>query len=286
MKIGIAISNLLEKAGVDVSDEKLKDVFAVTTELPEEFAAKLDTLLMTKEAAMPLVKNDVINNYTKGVFINVEEDLKTAGLSKEEIDEVFSEKAFGKVVRKAFTKIAEVKEKSATLSSSDKEKLQKEEIVKLNQQLSEMKVGFVPKSEIEKIRSDWDGEKYNNEVDRHFISKKWSDNYPLEVRSTLAKTFLDKELAALGAKAVMGEKGVKIVKADDLSSDYFDNSNKLVTFESLADKIMLSNKLLAVSQESQSITTTATGNSPGGTTSKKFTTTQNLVRDLLKNASE
>lgn len=280
MKAGLVISNLLEKAGVDVSDEKLKDIFAVTTDIPEEFATKLDTLLMTKEAAMPLVKNDVINNYTKGVFINVEEDLKTAGLSKEEIDEVFSEKAFGKVVRKALTKVGEVKEKSGT--NTDKDKLQKEQIVKLNKELSEMKEGYVPKSDIDKVRADWDGEKYERAIENSFLSKKWSDNYPVEVRPTLARTFLDKELAAMGAKAIMNGKEVKIVKADDLTSDYFDKSNKLVTFASLADNIMSTNKFLAVSTEATSTKTTVTSASAGETKSKKLNTTLSLLDQSIQ----
>lgn len=286
MKATTLLSELMEKAGIDTSDAKLKDILAVQVDIPDEFAKELSEKLMTLDAAKPLLKNGIISDFSKGFLKNIDERLQAEGIEKSEIDSVFNEngkpKSTGKVILSAMEKIAEAKEK-VNPANPDKEKLQKEEIVKLNKQLSEMKEGYVPKADIDKVRADWDGDKYERAIESHFLPKKWSDNYPVEVRPTLVKTFLEKELAAMGAKAVMNGKDVKIVKADDLTSDYFDSSNKLVTFASLADKIMSANKFLAVSTETSSTSTTVVANSGSESNlPKKLTAAQKALNDSIK----
>jgi len=281
MKAGILLSNLLEKVGVDVTDEKLKDVLGIQIDLPEDFATKLDTELMGKDAAKAHFKNEIINDFTKGVYINIEKALEEQGLEKAERDEVFKDKSLGKVVMAYGAKLKETADKSA--SNSDKEKALREEVKKLNESLADYKEKFVPKEEVEKVNSAWDAERYSMAMDNHFLSKKWSDKFPESVRSTLAKTVLEAKLAEMGAKAVVVDKKLKIVKADDIQSEYFDKSNKLVTFESLADDIMTSNKFLALSTESTSTNTSVhTASGGGNNLPKKLTTVQEQLRESLK----
>src|SRR6266513_2363286 len=142
MKAGLLISNLLEKVGVDITDEKLKDILGVQIDIPEDFATKLDTELMGKDAAKAAFKNDIINDFTKGVYINIEKDLEAQGLTKEERDEVFKDKSLGKVVKAYGTKTKELAEK-ANVPNTEKEKKYKDEVVALNAQLADMKEKYV-----------------------------------------------------------------------------------------------------------------------------------------------
>lgn len=285
MKATELLSSLLEKAGIDTSDDRLKDILAVQIDIPDEFANKLNTELMSKAAAKSLVKNEVINDFTKGIHINIEKHFEDMGIEKSEIDEIFKEKATGKVVMAAFKKLAEIKDKSA--NSTDKEKTLREEIKTLNTSLADYKEKYVPKTEVDKIQSEWELEKFERGIEGQFLGKKWSKHFPEDMRTTLAKVALEKKLAELGAKAIPVGKDIKIVKSDDLASDYFDKSNKLVTFASLADEIMAANKFLEMSPDGgTSTTTTVTAISSGETNQKSLTKSQSLIKDLLKNQTE
>lgn len=278
MKAGLLISKLLEKTGVDIADEKFKDIFAVSVELPEEYATKLDTELMDKKAAKAMFKNENINEFTTGVYINIDKHLEEMGLTKEERDEVFKEKALGKVVKAYASKIKDITEK-ANPANTDKEKTLREEVKTLNTQLAEYKDKYVPKEEVEKVQSSWDADKYQMAIESEFMPKKWSDNFTPEVRPALIKTVLDKKLNEMGAKVVVVDGKAKIVKAEDIQSDYFDKSNKIVTFASLADELMLTNKFLAVSTQTSSTSTTVTPDQGGKTNSKKLNHTLSSLLD-------
>ncbi len=285
MKATELLSSLFEKAGIDTTDASLKDILAVQVDIPDEFANKLNTELMSKAAAKSLVKNEVINDFTKGIHINIEKYFEDQGLPKEEIDEVFKEKATGKVVMAAFKKLSEIKDKSVT--STDKEKTLREEIKTLNTSLADYKEKYVPKTDLEKIQTEWEQDKFERGIEGQFLGKKWSKHFPEDMRTTLAKVALDKKLAELGAKAISVGKEIKIVKSDDLASDYFDKSNKLVTFASLADEIMSSNKFLEMSPEGGTSTQqTVTATSGGEANQKSLTKSQSLIKDLLKNQTE
>lgn len=291
MKATELFSQLLEKAGYDVQDDKLKDFFLKGIDIPDDVATEINTKLMTIEAAKPLLKNNIISDFSKGWMQNVNAELESHGIEKSEIDAVFKEngkeRATGKIIIEAMKKVAEIKDK-ANVSGSDKEKALREELKTLNASIADYKEKFVPKTDVDNIRNEWNNEKYERAIEGNFLSKKWSDNYPADVRATLSKTFLDKKLNELGAKAVMVGNEVKIVKADDLASDYFDKSNKLVTFASLADEIMSVNKFLAVSPEGgQSTQQTVIANNSGvSNLNKKLNPTLSLLQKSLQAQQE
>jgi len=291
MKATELFSQLLEKAGYDVQDDKLKDFFLKGIDIPDDVATEINTKLMTIEAAKPLLKNTIISDFSKGWMQNVNAELESHGIEKSEIDAVFKEngkeRATGKIIIEAMKKVAEIKDK-ANVSGSDKEKALREELKTLNASIADYKDKFVPKTEVENVRNEWNNEKFERAIEGNFLSKKWSENYAPEVRTTLSKTFLDKKLNELGAKAVMVGNEVKIVKADDLSSDYFDKSNKLVTFASLADEIMSVNKFLAVSPEGNPSTHNPVIANNGGvsTLNKKLNPTLSLLQKSLQAQQE
>lgn len=51
VKTGVLLEKLFKKAGVDVNTEALKPLFAIETEMPDEYANKVDGSLLTLEAA-------------------------------------------------------------------------------------------------------------------------------------------------------------------------------------------------------------------------------------------
>ncbi|MEO9145086.1 MAG: hypothetical protein ABI237_05965 [Ginsengibacter sp.] len=51
VKTGVLIEKLFKKAGIDTNNEELKPIFAIDTEMPDEYANKVDGALLTLEAA-------------------------------------------------------------------------------------------------------------------------------------------------------------------------------------------------------------------------------------------
>ena len=51
VKTGILLEKLFKKAGIDTNNEELKPLFAIDTDIADEYANKVDGSLLTLEAA-------------------------------------------------------------------------------------------------------------------------------------------------------------------------------------------------------------------------------------------
>ncbi len=275
MKVGEILAKQLEKLGIDTTSEELKPILGISVDVPETLTGKLDSLITMDGAKNNTdIKNHYIKKYTSGINQALDEKLKKLGMTQDQVDDIFKEETFGKRIEGALERLAEAKDNLAKTKKTgdvDSEKLYKDQIDKLNKDLADIKEAS--KTEREKLMSDFENEKINEEVGREFLSKPWSKHYPDSANDKLviANTYLQNELQQIGAKIVrdFDTKQIKLVQAKNPELDYFDSSNKKVNFTSLVAKIAADKKLLAVSESSGQGTPTPStivgGQAPQGT---------------------
>lgn len=267
MKVGELIAKQLDKLGVDTTSEELKAIVGISVEMPETISSKFDTGLISLDSAKNNtdIKNHYIKTYASGLSRNLNEKLKSLGLSNEEIDGIFKEEGlgFGKRIELALERLSEAKEaqiKAKKLGDPDAEKVYKEQIEGLNKTLAELKEQS--KAELQAEREKNENEKISDEIGREFLSKGWSKSYPeaTQDRLVIANTYLQNELQQMNAKLVRDPetRELKLVQAKNPELDYFDSSNKKVNFTSLVAKIGTDKKLFAVSEQSGQSTTPKT----------------------------
>lgn len=259
MKLSQLISNLLEKAGIDVTAEALKPVLSITTDIPDDISGKLESELITKEAAKSNVdlKNHFVGQYIKGAVKQAKESIISVGVDEEVVNKIFapdSKESFTKQIQEGL-KAAEDHFKKTPDKNKDSEKTFKEEIEKLQKQLSEEKTNSA-KLLSEKDKQ-YESERINDNILSTFLTKSWSKHYPEDVRADLAMTKLKKEMEAKGISVIRDADGktLKLVQTKNPEMDYFDSSNKKVTFTQLVDDIMSTNKFSAVSGDEPAATT-------------------------------
>lgn len=263
MKVGEGILILLERAGIDVTDTKYKEVAGLSSEIPDEFATVIEGMLTPVEAEKwakndPNVKKHYVSQAYNGIDANIHDAIEELGLSDEEANTIRNEKSTGK---KQILLLAAAKKIAATPSKkgSDEYEAAKLQIGELN------KTVLKYKEDIEKTVKEKDQFHKNYVLDsktqQYFDSQKWSENYPASVRGDLAKIAFDKELDKIGAIRVLGANGeIQLMQKNNPDQELFLN-HKNVTFTDIAAKVMAENKFLAVSSQTDPNTPTSNANS-------------------------
>lgn len=283
IKLGLVIADLLEKVGKDPNGEEYKAILGIQSEIPEETVSAINGLMTEQAAKNNLsIKNHFIHSAYNPLDNEIHNQADLFELSDEDKDLLKSEKSTGKKQKLLFNMLQNKLKEKVKDKDPDSGKF-KTEIENLRKQLSEKETEFNSKlSEKDSYHKNYVlGSKIESEFSKH----PWSENYAPEMRSDLAKIALNKYLSSNGAKLALDEQNnLKIVKADNEELEYFDNSNKKVTFTELAAKLMADNKFLRVSpKETITNPVVAIGSNPVPTTPSK---SNNTVLQALRRSQQ
>lgn len=264
MKAGELLIEQLKKAGIAVPSELKPQLEAIEVDIPVELGNVLGQKLMSLDSAKnePQLKSHFLGNLRNGFFGNIKALLKKNGVSEDELDILFKDDSgsISDVTFSAFEKLIAAKTKG-----SDSDPDVKKENKRLNDELAAMKEGYIPKAEVEKIKSEWENDIVSSAKKTEFLKQKWSKLYPEDVRAHLAEIKLTEELNKMGAIIVRKDGELKLFRKDNKDLEYFDTSNKNVTFTDLVDHVMTTNKFKDVSGTTDTPTPTTLngGHTPG-----------------------
>lgn len=258
MKAGEYLMAILERAGIDTTDPSFKDIAAITTAIPTVGEEALNSLMNTKEATEWAKNHDDIKKHYhaqlyKGMDSTIHKVAEEIGLDDAKMELLKAELSTGKkqqlLAKMLHEELIEAKKVSKSPSADkDLEAKYKSEIEKLNAIVNQTKTDY--ESKLSEKDSHHHNYVLNSKMESVLNSQKWSENYPADMRGTLGKLAVEKELQKLGAKAVLDSEGnIKFVKSDSPDLEYFDTSNKKITFEQIAAKTLAENKFLAASTQ-------------------------------------
>ncbi len=292
--VGEFIAQQLESAGIDITGEEFKPLLGLTVAMPEGVSDKVKAALMPVDMAKNNkdIKSHIIGQYLKGIDSNLKEKMETLGLSKDAIDEVYSSeegKNFSGRITLMLEKLDSLhKEAAKATGKKTPEEIEafKKQIEALNAEV--LKARKEKEDETNSLKNAFETERLNNEIAIEFKGKKWSENIPENLRLDIANVALQKRLEADGAKIIRDQSGKpKIVPSDNLEADYFDKSNKKVSFTEYVDGLMSENKFIAVtpSASSQSANNTnSTGTSKQAQPAFNNNATSRALGDSMREA--
>ena len=250
MKVGELVAKFAAKSGINLADEKNKDMATalatIATEIPDEQAYKIVGSMYNEDD----VKNNL--NFKKyfnaGVFDVGEIELKNSmdefGLDPADREAITTADSFFKKLRILPRQIAALEKKKSEATGKDKGDLQKQ-INELTTQLSEIPKTY--EERIKNINSEWENKLTQTQVRSILNGKKWAnDKIPLDVNVETGLIFTNRELEKSGAKIININGALKLVQLKDESLDWISPSNEKPTPEQFLDGILASNKLLAV----------------------------------------
>jgi hypothetical protein len=291
-KVGELFADLAQKAGISIDHKGLKDLLSLTSDVDTEVERAINGLISVDAA-----KNDktIKWHYLHQAFDVVNDELLSRAEKLKMGDDIMkvlkTDDMSGHRKIKSFLdkmeemKAAAVEPKKET--DKEAEKLLKSEIEKLNGSLSAMK-----ETHANDIKAK--DEFHNNYIKDSkilnvFSSQNWSEHYAPDMRESLTKIALEKELNKMGAKIVSDEKGeLKLVQSANPEMEYFDSSNKKVIFTELVPQIMAANKFSVVSDKTDPVTpqNTIVGGGKPPVTPQGNNTVANLLNKSLQDQNQ
>jgi len=257
-RLGDLITELAKRAGMDHLDTNLKDIQALATPVPDEVETALMGLMNAQEAeAWGKGNTSLKSHYTAQAYNGWDRKLIDSAdnmeFSDEEKQQIKNEKNTGKkqdifndILKNRLDEAKKAQTASGKKGDDEAAKKWESEHKKLSEQIEKTK-----KEHEDQLRMK-DESFYSYKLDSKFndvlSSQKWSENYPVGMRTKIGRMAIDEELNKVGAKVILDENGQeKIVRKDDISMPYFDSSNKTPNFVEFATKVLSENKFLAVS---------------------------------------
>lgn len=260
MKLTDFLDNVSAKVGKQ-NEQAIIDILSnanlTNINVADDVANDIIKGLLTVESAKN--NSDVKAHFTALALGSMDSEIlnaiKTLELSEFE-KEISETKSTYEKHRKLFEKIKQANDtlKASQGKGEENEKVQKmlieraDEINRLKKENSEFLKTHVPMSEIKSLKKANEKQLTNYAIN-HVLS---GVNYaltqtPKDVNMQLAKTLIEKELSGK-AVVIRDEFGnLKLKRYDDVSLDYYDETNKAVTFSDFANKVLADNSLLAVS---------------------------------------
>lgn len=284
MTLGQWITELAERAGIEATDPRLKDIQSIQVGLNDEIIDTINSTYMTVDAAK---NNQTIASHFKAQFYNGIDALvneHAASIDDEEFQNaVKSQTGTRKKVNALISKYKELSEKAlkAAEGAGKGDETLKAQIAQLNSEISKYKEEFIPKSILDEQVKVFESERVEGIEKQIILNRNWSDNYVPSVRYDIAKIAINKKLNEIGAIAVRNGNEIKLVQKENPDMDFYLN-NKVFKFDELVDKVMSENKFIAVSQPSQSAVrpNTYTPSSPVNGNSLQSATSLALARAL------
>jgi hypothetical protein len=258
MKIGDFLNTLAGKTG---KTEEMKTVLnnpvLASLEMDDTLANDINSALLTIEGAKnnQALKTHFNTLALNGVDAEILNAIEALGFDDAVKTELLGEKNTYSKHRKLTAKIKESMEalKAATQKEDSKAtERYASQINKLQSELSNVKESHVPKSELETLRKQHEGELTNFIVRNTLSTKKYAiETVSPETNVELASVIINKALAEKGAVLVKNGTGLKLMQASDPALEYYDGQNKAVAFNDFVDKTLADAKLLSVSNPKQ-----------------------------------
>ncbi len=262
-KFNEVLSNLLEKAGLtdQIGDERLKKLFQIEDDIPDEIATPLQEMISMKAAHNNIkLKTHFVGEYLRGSEKVLENTIKESGLTEDEVNEILSSSQ--KFTDRTIALAEALKKKAANPSKKGDDTVQKYN--ELQKEMETLKKTHIPKEQLDTFIQQVENERFQTAINELSTSFNWSEAYDADTRPLIFNQLLEKKVNELGAKIVLKDKKPVLVQKDNPELEYFDNSNKPVILAELAKNLAVEKKLIAAS--SSSTHTPAPGATPVITT--------------------
>jgi len=229
-----------------------------TTPMPDALAHSFDTTLMSLEGAK---NNPAVLNHFKPIVLKAVDDKFAIFAEKYGIsDEVAAEKSSYKKFDILQAKLDSLETKREKTNDPTKEAQFTEQIKNLTGQLAQLTTA--KETEIQSLKDEYGNKFTDMLVSQGLTSKKYANkDISSELNVTIAKTVLQKQMAAKGA-ILVNENGVlKLKQSANPTLDYVDSGFKAVSYSDFTDAILAENKLLEITgvqqtQQTQSVPAT------------------------------
>jgi hypothetical protein len=271
MKLNLFIEELFKMAKLDdkIADEKYKDLFAVNADIDDTLVSEIKAKVIPIQSAydMPKIQAHHVGRYLEGGEKRIKALIEASGLDESEINEILAEGKFIERIEKFYEKVKAKANDTKPLEGAQKKNAE------LNAELEELKKTHIHKSELEKIQAAWNSEREDSALSNYINNFKWSESFAQDFRLPLFKLALGKKLEEIGAKTIFdpATKSFKLVDKSQENLEFFDKSNKKITFDDISKDIALENKFVA--------TTAPNPGTPPATVQQTTTTTKNNVVD-------
>lgn len=244
------IKGLLTKAGFDLESEDYKKLIQakeLIIEIPDSVAQSMTSLMSETEAKHhPKVKAHIKAEALDPFNNKIETWLKEHGADDDTIRTMKEDPNTYAKVENAIKKIAELKSKPGD-SKGEKAELERK-INDLSRQLSET----VSKSQadreqaIAELTNRYESEFTEMEISRQIASQPLPGQFGIDVESRIAREFINKKMAELGATVKKVDGNFKVVAKDDEKRFIFVNG-KEIDLPTLTNLALADNKFLKVS---------------------------------------
>ena len=243
VKLGQLFIELAEKAGIESTDERLKEVAGIGIEVPAELASELQSKLMSYDAA---INNDSIiekakKKFTPGFEQSIYESLETLGLmSKEAINELKKpDMATGAKLKASYAKLAE---KIKALQEAKGDGSSQQEIAEIKRQHKEALADVERlNNELVARQNAYEHEKVQTVLEAKkdsLISKiDWADHFDPSIRKAVFDVALNQKLQEIGGALIVENNQLFLRKSSDTQSDLYDGQNRKVSIEGLVNLI-------------------------------------------------
>jgi hypothetical protein len=250
MQIGTLLANLAKKSGIDATDPKLAAALSIQSEIPDEFANKIETELLTVEAAKS--HNDVYS-HIKGKELTqyetaVKKLLDGLGLDDDAKALITGEQKSGAKFQIIQDKINELIAAKVQAPKGEKAELQKE-IEKLQADLRTVKESET--KQIEALNATH-AEELKNERLYNLLSTKtyvFPKEMPIHLQVETARNTVNAALATKGFKIISENGQPKLVKLD--GSKPFDEKHVEMQLQPFIDGTLAANGLLLVNKPAE-----------------------------------
>ena len=249
MKVGMLLSDLLGKAGVDLTSEDVKSVLSIGVDIDDEIAGQVQKGLFNLEVAKSNkdLKNHFVGKFASGLDQDINEHL--TGLGRQDILDMIKDiKGTGERARTVISELGKIKPvtgKEGSKEWEDTSKAQKAQIDKLIADLAAKDKQWEEKER--KLMNQFDEERVNEAVMSKFNSLQWSELIPEVVRKDVAQKLLNSALVDKKAIVKKDENGNIQLLSVETNSPVIDEKNHVVTLDGLINNLMVNNKLLKVS---------------------------------------
>jgi hypothetical protein len=258
MKVGDFLNTLAGRTG------KTEDIKAVlnnpalaSIEIDDALANEINSALLTVDGAKNNqgLKTHFSTLALNGVDAEILNTIEALGFDDAVKTELLGEKNTYQKHRKLTSKMKETVEALKAAAQKDDSKTIEKYVAQINKlqgELASVKESHVPKSEIDTLKKQHEGELTNFIVKNALSSKKYANEaVPADVNIELANIILNKALAEKGAVLVKDGIDLRLRQANDPALEYYDGQNKSVTFGDFVDKALADAKVLAVSNPKQ-----------------------------------
>ena len=251
MKVGDLLSKFAAKAGINLADEKYKDLSLViassNAEIADEIATKISGSLMNMDDARNNI--DLKKHFTAAVYDGMDSTINDLmdelGFEVQDREIVKAEQSTTKKQGALARQIKALEEKKAAARGSDKAELQAQINAKTNQIVELQKRHD---EEIKALKSDYEARMTNKEIRLLLKGKKWAnDQIDPEINEETALIMANRKLAESGAKIVNVNGKMVLKQSKDESLDWLSPANETPTVEQFFDGVLAQSKLLAVS---------------------------------------